>query len=187
MQVVGPEAGGGVADEGPLQQAQDGGVAAGSGAGGGEGDVEGVQEADRAQDVAFVGGEVGEGAGDQGGEFDVEVGRLRREAGAADLEKAHGGQVEVQRQAVGALGDHTSQRWVDQRLAVGGEAVGEVVVAVLVAEVPDQDLAATARIGCGGAGRRRERGRPARARLPGRSSRVGRAGPGRPTAAGCVR
>ncbi|MGW4304064.1 hypothetical protein ACWEHT_30415 [Streptomyces sp. NPDC004646] len=96
VQVIRPQAGGDAANEGPLKQTQNWGVAAGSGACSGQGCVEGVEEAGRAQDVTFVGGEVGESAGDQGGEVDVEVGRLRGAAGAADLEKAHGGQVQLQ-------------------------------------------------------------------------------------------
>ncbi|GHA70024.1 MULTISPECIES: hypothetical protein [Streptomyces] len=80
--------------------------------------------------MAFVGGEVGQGAGDQGTEVVIEVGRDRL-AGAADLQEAEHRQVEVEGQAVGAVGDDLADLAAGERLAVVGEPTGEVVVAVL--------------------------------------------------------
>ncbi|MBP8534071.1 hypothetical protein [Streptomyces sp. MK37H] len=116
---------------------------------GGQVQVEGVQEAGAAQDMALVGGEVGQGAGDEGGEGVVEVVGGGSAAGAADLEEACDGQVQVERQAVRALGDDRADVGADQRLAVLGEAACEVGVAVLGGEVADQVLA----IAAGGLGR----------------------------------
>ncbi|GHB78163.1 hypothetical protein GCM10010377_80460 [Streptomyces viridiviolaceus] len=98
---------------------------------GGEGEVECVQQADGAQDVPFVRGEVGQGAGDQGGEVVVEVGGGRLPAGAADLEEPHHRQVQVERQAVRPARDDLPDLAADEGLAVAGEPAGEVVVAVL--------------------------------------------------------
>lgn len=83
-----------LADEGALGQPQGGAFVGEPDGAGGEGDVEGVQQAHRAQDVAFVGGEVGQGAGDQGGEVVVEVAGLRGVAAAAQFEEPGDGQVE---------------------------------------------------------------------------------------------
>lgn len=58
VQVVGPQGGSVLADEGPLGQAQGRGLAGHAGRGGGACGVEGVQQGHRAQDVPFVGGEV---------------------------------------------------------------------------------------------------------------------------------
>ncbi len=84
MQVVRPQPEGLFADERPLDQPLGRGLVRQAGGGGGEGEVEGVQQADGAQDVPLVVGEVGEGAGDQGAEVVVEVGGDRL-AGTADL------------------------------------------------------------------------------------------------------
>jgi hypothetical protein len=83
-------------------------------------------------------GEVGEGAGDQGGEVVVEVGRGGVAAGAA-IEEPHHRQVEVERQAVGAAGDDLADLLADKRFAVAGEPAGEVVVTVLGGEVAFTD------------------------------------------------
>ncbi|WP_406430393.1 hypothetical protein OHB00_01415 [Streptomyces sp. NBC_00631] len=136
VQVEGPQAEGVFADEGALGQPQGGSFVGEVGGAGGEGDIEGVQQADRAQDVAFVGGEVGQGAGDQGGEVVVEVAGLRAAAGAAQFQEAGDGQIEIEGQAVRAGGDDLPNGLADQRLSVAGEAAGEVAVAVLGGEVP---------------------------------------------------
>ncbi|MFE9853640.1 hypothetical protein ACFYPN_33330 [Streptomyces sp. NPDC005576] len=109
---------------------------------GGQVQVEGVEQGDGAQDVPLVGGEVGEGAGDQGGEVVVEVGGVRGSAGAADFEEPHHRQIEVERKPVGAFGDGVADLGADERLSVAGQAAGEVVVAVLGGEVTDEDLLA---------------------------------------------
>ncbi|MER7599449.1 hypothetical protein [Streptomyces hydrogenans] len=75
MEVVRPQAEGVLADEGPFDEAAGGCLVGEAGGLGGELGVEGVQQGDGAQEVAFVGGEVGEGAGDQGAEAVLEVGR----------------------------------------------------------------------------------------------------------------
>lgn len=152
VKVEGPQAEGDLADEGPLGQPLGGAFLGEAGGPGGEGDVEGVQQAHRAKDVPFVGGEVGQGAGDQGGEVVVEVGRLRGAAAAAQLEEPGDGQIEVQGQAVRAGGDDLPDVLADQGLAVAGEAPGEVVVAVLGGEVADQHLPYRAGVGRGGTG-----------------------------------
>ncbi|MFE9610985.1 hypothetical protein [Streptomyces sp. NPDC006012] len=94
--------------------------------------------------MPFVGGEVGQDAGDESGKGVVEVGGRGCAAGAADLQEAGDGQVQVQRQAVRAFGDDRTDLWADQRPAVLGEAAGEVGVAVLLGEVADQVLAGPA-------------------------------------------
>ncbi|MER7108862.1 hypothetical protein [Streptomyces sp. NPDC000229] len=131
MQVVRPQAEDVFADEGPFDQPQGRCFVRQSGGRGGQVQVEGVQQGHGAQDVPLVEGEVGQGAGDQRGEVVVKVGRLRRSAGAADLQEAHDRQIEVERQAVGAVGDAPSDLLVDERFAVAGESAGEVVVTVL--------------------------------------------------------
>ncbi|MEV6594913.1 hypothetical protein [Streptomyces acidicola] len=87
VEVERPQPEGGVVDEGPFGEPQGGAFVGESGGAGGEGNVEGVQQGDGAQDVAFVGGEVGQGAGDQGGEVVVEVVGLRGAAGAAQFQE----------------------------------------------------------------------------------------------------
>lgn len=130
VQVVGPQPEDVLADERPLDQPLDRCLVRQAGRSGGEGEVESVQQGHRPQDVAFVGGEVGQGASDQGAEVVVEVGRDRL-AGAADLQEAKHRQVEVEGQAVGLAGDDLADLTADERLAVAGEPAGEVVVAVL--------------------------------------------------------
>ncbi|MFD3760889.1 hypothetical protein [Streptomyces sp. NPDC058622] len=171
MQVVRPEPEGVLADEGPLDQPHRRGLVLESGGRGGQGQVEGVEHGDRAQHVALVGGEVGQGAGDQGGEVVVEVGRDRGVAGAAEFEEAHDGEVKVEGQAVGAVGDGLADVGADEGLAVAGEAAGEVVVAVFGGEVTDEDLPPVARSGAGGTGSRHAGG-GGQARPRGRSGVV---------------
>ncbi|MFE0737473.1 hypothetical protein [Streptomyces sp. NPDC058855] len=139
MEVVRPQAEGVLADEGPLDQAAGGGLVGEAGGLGGQLEVEGVQQRDRAQQVALVAGEVGQRAGDQGTEVVLEIGRGRGVAGAVQFDD---GEVEVERQPVGAGGDHVPDGGGDERGTVGFEAAGEVVVAVLGGEVADQDLPA---------------------------------------------
>lgn len=74
MQVVGPQGVGVFRDDGPFRQAPGGGLAGEARGQGVEGEVEGIQQGDAAQEVAFIGGEVGEGAGEECGEGAVEVG-----------------------------------------------------------------------------------------------------------------
>ncbi|MGE7391725.1 hypothetical protein ACQKM2_40255 [Streptomyces sp. NPDC004126] len=105
MEVVGPQREGVVADEGPLDQASGCGEVGQAGGGGGQGEVEGVQQADGAQEVAFVGGEVGQGVGEQGREVGAEVRGRGGAAGAAEVEEAQDGEVEVEGQA------STRPRW----------------------------------------------------------------------------
>ncbi|MET7852273.1 hypothetical protein [Streptomyces avermitilis] len=88
----------------------------------------------------FVGGEVGQGAGDQSGEVVVEVAGLRGAAAAAQPEEPGDGQIEVEGQAVRAGGDDLPDVLADEGLAVAGETPGEVVAAVLGGEVADQRL-----------------------------------------------
>ncbi|MCX5434720.1 hypothetical protein OHU11_41820 (plasmid) [Streptomyces sp. NBC_00257] len=78
-----------------------------------EGEVEGIQQGDAAQEVAFIGGEVGEGAGEECGEGAVEVGGGGGVACAADFQEAADGEVEVEGQAVGAGGDRGADVGVD--------------------------------------------------------------------------
>lgn len=75
MQVVGPDRVGVFGDHGPFDEPA-GRRLVGEACGvGGQVQVEGIEQAGAAQDVPLVGGEVGEGAGDEGGEGVVEVGR----------------------------------------------------------------------------------------------------------------
>ncbi|MFF9896828.1 hypothetical protein [Streptomyces longispororuber] len=109
--------------------------------------------------MTLIRGEVGQGAGDQGTEVVVEVGRDRL-ADAADLQKAQYGQIEVEWQAVGAVGDGLPDGGRNEGLAVAREPAREVVGAVLRGEVADQHLppaaswwrCGRARPGDGGAG-----------------------------------
>ncbi|MFI0169602.1 hypothetical protein [Streptomyces sp. NPDC017095] len=87
--------------------------------------------------MSFVGGEVGQGTGQQGREGVVGVGGLGF-AGAADVQEAGDGQVQVEGQAVGAGGDHGPDGGFAEGPAVLGETAGEVVVAVFGGEVTDQ-------------------------------------------------
>jgi hypothetical protein len=89
--------------------------------------------------VPLVGGQVADGAGDQGWEF-AEVVRLWGPAAAPDLQEPHDGQVEVEGQAVGPVGDGAAHLGADQRLPALGQAAGEMGIAVLGGEVADQDL-----------------------------------------------
>lgn len=140
MQMERPKPEGILADEGPLDQRQGWRLVGHARGPARERDVEGVQQADRAEHVPFVGGEVGQGARDrEGGEVVVDVGRLRGAAGAAQLQEPYDGQIQVEPQAVRAAGDHAADGFADQGLAVAGEASGEVVVAVLGRGVPFTD------------------------------------------------
>ncbi|MER7569328.1 hypothetical protein ABTZ93_41550 [Streptomyces sp. NPDC097941] len=86
VEVEGPQSERGLADERPLGQPQGGAFVGEADGALGEGHVEGVQEADRAQDVAFGGGQVGQGADAQGGEVVVEVAGPRGASGAAQFQ-----------------------------------------------------------------------------------------------------
>ncbi len=90
--------------------------------------------------MALVGGEVGEGAGQEGREVGAEVAGGRAAAGAVQFQEAVGGEVEVEGQPVGLLGDDLTERGSDERLSVAGQAAGEVVGAVLQGEVANEDL-----------------------------------------------
>ena len=83
----GPQAERVLADEGPLGQPHRRSLLRQARGSGRQGEIESVKKADRAQDVPLVGGEVGQGAGDEGREVVVEVGRLRGAAGAPDLQE----------------------------------------------------------------------------------------------------
>ncbi|MFD8413695.1 hypothetical protein ACFV2Q_18295 [Streptomyces sp. NPDC059650] len=135
VQVVGPQGVRVLVDQGPVDQAPGGCLLGEAGGAGGQVEVEGVQQGDAAQQVAFFGGEVGEGAGEEGGEGAVEVGRGGGAAGAADLQEAGDREVQVQGQAVGAGGDRRADVGADEGLAVLDKAAGEVVLAVLGGEV----------------------------------------------------
>lgn len=163
VQVERPQAEGVFANEGPLGQPHGGSFVGEAGGSDGKRHVEGVQQADRAQDVPFVRGEVGQGAGDQGGEIVVEVDRLRRAVAAAQLQKPGDGQIEVQGKTVRAGGDDLPDGLADEGLAVADEAAGEVVVAVLGGGVADQHLSfhAGARVRAGGGHGRVGETRPA--------------------------
>ncbi|WP_351231321.1 hypothetical protein [Streptomyces sp. NPDC002133] len=77
MEVVRPQAERVLADEGALDQPHRGCLVARARGQGRQSQIEAVGQRDRAQDVPFVGGEVAERAGDQGGEVVVEVGRAQ--------------------------------------------------------------------------------------------------------------
>ncbi|MFE0645666.1 hypothetical protein ACFW2Y_29255 [Streptomyces sp. NPDC058877] len=151
VQVVGPQGVGVLGDQGPLDQAAGRGLLGEAGRSGGEVEVEGVQQGDAAQQVAFFGGEVRQGAGEEGGEGAVEVGRGGGAAGAADLQEAAHGEVEVEGQAVGAGGDRGPDVGGDEGPVVVDQAAGEVGLAVFGGEVADQELPGA---GAGCAGRR---------------------------------
>ncbi|WP_129773491.1 hypothetical protein [Streptomyces sp. L-9-10] len=130
MQVVGPQCVRVVGDQRPVGQAPGRGLVGEAGGAGGQVEVEGVQQGEAAQQVAFVGGEVGEGAGEEGGEGAVEVGGGGGAASAADLQEAADREVEVERQAVGAGSDRGPDAGADEGPAVLDQAAGEVVLAV---------------------------------------------------------
>ncbi|MFF2778915.1 hypothetical protein ACFVU3_28965 [Streptomyces sp. NPDC058052] len=116
MEVVRPQAEWALADEGgSIRRRAAGGGLVGEAGGLGDGP----------QQVAFGGCEAGERAGDQGTEVVLEVGRMRGVAGLAELEKPHDGEAEVERQSVGADGDHVTDRSGDERGTVGLEAAGQ--------------------------------------------------------------
>lgn len=142
VQVVGPQGVGVFGDQRPFGQAPGGCLAGEAGGLGGQVEVEGVQQGDGSQQVASVGGEVGQDAGEEGGKGAVEVGRGGGASGAADLQEAADREVEVEGQAVGAGGDRGADVGADEGLVVLDQAAGEVGVAVLGGEVTDQVLAA---------------------------------------------
>jgi hypothetical protein len=151
VQVVGPGSERVLADQGPLGQALGGGLVGQAGGAGDQVEVEGVQQGGGTRCVPLVGGEVLQGAGDQGWEVVGEVGGLDGAAGALQGEVVLDGEVEEQGQVVAALGDGLADGGGDERGAVGvGEAVGEEVLAVLGGEVADQYLPDAAGAGAGG-------------------------------------
>ncbi|MEU2956707.1 hypothetical protein [Streptomyces xanthochromogenes] len=147
VQVVGPQGVGVLGDERAFHQAPGGGLVGEAGSLGGQVQVKGVEERCRAQQVPLLRGEVGQDAGQQGGEGVVEV-LGEGFAGTADFQEAADREVQVQGEPVGAGGD----RGADEGLAAVDEAAGEVVVAVLGGEVTDQVLAAAGPVGQAGPG-----------------------------------
>lgn len=140
MQVVGPGGGRLVLDEGSVQQARERGLVLLACCLHGQRYRPGVQEADRAQCLAFGWGEVAQGAGDECGKVLLEVCGARIPALAPQFQVAAGCQVEVEGQSVRACCDGVPDRLVDQWLSVGTEAVDEVVLAVLCGEVAHEYL-----------------------------------------------